>query len=79
MRVLTSIVIRMIKIYQFLVSPILGHSCRYFPTCSEYTIDALKTYGPFKGIFMGLKRILSCHPWADGGFEPVKKEMKEKK
>ena len=79
MRIFTSILIKIIKIYQFLVSPLLGHSCRYFPTCSEYTIDALKTYGFFKGGYLSLKRILSCHPFKEGGIDPVKKEMKVKK
>ena len=69
----------MIKIYQFLISPLLGNSCRYFPTCSEYSIDSLKTYGFFKGLFYSLKRILSCHPWGSNGYDPVKKEMKVKK
>ena len=79
MRIFTSILIKIIKMYQFLVSPMLGHSCRYFPTCSEYTIDALKTYGFFKGGYLSLKRILSCHPFKEGGIDPLKKEMKVKK
>ena len=79
MRIFTSILIKIIKMYQFLVSPMLGHSCRYFPTCSEYTIDALKTYGFFKGGYLSLKRILSCHPFKEGGIDPVKKEIKVKK
>ena len=79
MRIFTSILIKIIKMYQFLVSPMLGHSCRYFPTCSEYTIDALKTYGFFKGGYLSLKRILSCHPFKEGGIDPVKKEIKIKK
>ncbi len=79
MNIFTYILIRFIKIYQFLISPLFGHSCRYFPTCSEYCIDALKTYGFFRGIFLSLKRILSCHPWSNGGIDPVKKEMKVRK
>jgi putative membrane protein insertion efficiency factor len=57
----------------------LGQSCRYLPTCSEYSIEALKTYGFFKGILLSIKRILSCHPWGRGGFDPVNKEVKVKK
>jgi putative membrane protein insertion efficiency factor len=57
----------------------LGQSCRYLPTCSEYSIEALKTYGFFKGVLLSIKRILSCHPWGRGGFDPVKKEVKVKK
>ena len=79
MNVPTYILINLIKCYKFLISPLLGQSCRYLPTCSEYSIEALRTYGFFKGIFLSIKRILSCHPWGRGGFDPVKKEMKVKK
>ena len=79
MNIFTIILIKIIRWYKFLISPLLGQSCRYFPTCSEYSIEALKTYGFLKGIFLSLKRILSCHPWSDGGFDPIKKEMKVKK
>ena len=79
MNILTYILIKLIKCYKFLISPLLGQSCRYLPTCSEYSIDALKTYGVLKGLFFSVKRILSCHPWGRGGFDPVKKEMKVKK
>ena len=74
-----SVLIKLIKGYQFLMSPLLGHSCRYLPTCSEYSIEALKEFGLAKGVFMSLKRILSCHPWGSGGFDPVKKEIKDNK
>jgi len=79
MNILTYILIKLIKCYKFLISPLLGQSCRYLPTCSDYSIEALKTYGFFKGLFLSIKRILSCHPWRQGGFDPVKKEMKVKK
>jgi len=79
MNIFTYILIQLIKCYRFLISPLLGQSCRYLPTCSEYSIEALKTYGFFKGFFLSFKRILSCHPWGKGGFDPVKKEMKVKK
>ena len=79
MNILTYILIKLIKCYRFLISPLLGQSCRYLPTCSEYSIDSLKTYGFLKGLFFSVKRILSCHPWGRGGFGPVKKEMKVKK
>ena len=62
MNVLTYILIRLIKGYKFLISPLLGHTCRYMPTCSEYSIEALKTFGFIKGSLLSLKRILSCHP-----------------
>ena len=79
MNILTYILIKLIKCYKFLISPLIGQSCRYLPTCSDYSIEALKTYGFFKGLFLSIKRILSCHPWGRGGFDPVKKEMKVKK
>ena len=83
MNIFTLILIKFIKTYKYLISPLLGNSCRYLPTCSEYSIDALKEYGFFKGLFMSTKRILSCHPikflGGGGGFDPVKKEMKDNK
>ena len=83
MNILTTILIKLIKGYKFLISPLLGHSCRYLPTCSEYSIDALKEFGFVKGLFMSIRRILSCHPikflGGGEGFDPVKKEMKTKK
>ena len=83
MKILTYILIKLIKIYRFLISPLLGQSCRYLPTCSEYSIEALKTYGFFKGLFLSLKRILSCHPikflGGGEGYEPVNKKIKLKK
>ena len=83
MKILTIILIRFIKGYRFLISPLLGHSCRYLPTCSEYSIEALKTFGFFKGLFMSIKRILSCHPvkflGGGEGFDPVNKKLKIKK
>ena len=83
MNILIKILIKLIKGYKFMISPLLGQSCRYLPTCSEYSIDALKEFGLAKGIFMSLKRILSCHPikflGGSSGFDPVKKEMKVKK
>ena len=78
-----NILIKLIKGYQFLISPLLGNTCRYLPTCSEYSIEALKNFGFFKGSFLSIKRILSCHPikflGGGEGFDPVKKNMKVKK
>ena len=79
MNIFTYILIKLIKCYKFLISPLLGNSCRYFPSCSDYSIEALKTYGFFKGGYLSLKRILSCHPFKEGGIDPVKKEIKVKK
>ena len=61
-KLLVSLNIFLIKSYQFIISPIFANKCRYFPTCSQYYIDALKTYGFVKGTYLGFKRILSCHP-----------------
>ena len=83
MNIFTNITIHLIKGYKFLISPLLGNSCRYLPTCSEYSMEALKTYGLFKGLYLSLKRILSCHPikflGGGDGFDPVNKDMKVKK
>ena len=79
MNIFTLLLIKFIKIYKYLVSPVIGPSCRYLPTCSDYSIEALKTYGFVKGLLLSLKRIISCHPWGNSGFDPVKKEIKAKK
>jgi len=70
--------IKLIKFYQFFLSPLLGNNCRYLPTCSQYFIDSLKEFGFLKGCLLGTKRILSCHPikilGGGQGFDPVKKK-----
>ncbi|MDX9711468.1 MAG: membrane protein insertion efficiency factor YidD [Ignavibacteriaceae bacterium] len=63
--------ILLIKIYQLFISPLFPSSCRYTPTCSHYTAEALKKYGLFKGGWLGIKRILRCHPWGGSGYDPV--------
>ena len=60
-----------IRVYQLVLSPVLGASCRFTPTCSQYGIEAIKKYGPFKGGWLTLKRIGSCHPWGKHGHDPV--------
>ncbi|MCH8567158.1 MAG: membrane protein insertion efficiency factor YidD [Balneolales bacterium] len=60
-----------IDIYRVGISPYFPPSCRYQPTCSAYMREAILTHGPFKGLWMGLKRIGRCHPWSDGGYDPV--------
>ncbi len=83
MKIITNILIKFIKGYKFLISPLLGPSCRYFPSCSDYSIEALKNYGFFKGLYKSLKRIFSCHPFkllgGGQGYDPVDKDMKAKK
>ena len=63
----------MVKIYQLFISPLLPKSCRYEPTCSAYMIEAIKIWGPFKGLFLGIKRIVSCRPGGGCGNDPVPK------
>lgn len=74
-RILNTIVggffIVLIKLYQFLLSPILGAQCRYTPTCSQYGIEAIKKHGAFKGGWLTLKRIARCNPWGGHGHDPV--------
>ena len=62
-----------IKFYQLTISPMLPNTCRHLPTCSEYTIEAIKTYGVFKGIAKGAYRILRCNPLGSSGYDPIKK------
>lgn len=64
-------IVLLIRFYQMFISPVLPPSCRYTPTCSAYTLEALKKYGLLKGGYLGLKRILSCHPWGGSGYDPV--------
>jgi|TARA_Y200000002_G_scaffold360350_1_gene345544 putative membrane protein insertion efficiency factor len=83
MNIITNILIKIIKTYKYLISPLLGNSCRYLPTCSEYSIESLKTFGFFKGSYLSLKRIFSCHPirflGGGEGYDPVNKNMRAKK
>ena len=75
---MTKILILIIKIYQFLISPFLGSRCRFLPTCSEYFIESLEKHGFLKGSYFGFKRLFSCHPikflGGKEGFDPVKKK-----
>ncbi|MHA6698063.1 membrane protein insertion efficiency factor YidD [Chryseobacterium sp. A301] len=61
----------LIRFYQLAISPWLGSNCRYHPTCSQYMLEALKVHGLFYGLYLGTKRILSCHPWGGQGYDPV--------
>ncbi|MDH5354277.1 MAG: membrane protein insertion efficiency factor YidD [Gammaproteobacteria bacterium] len=60
-----------IRIYQYLLSPWVGHHCRFTPSCSHYAIEAIGLHGSIKGLFLTLKRLASCHPWHAGGYDPV--------
>jgi putative membrane protein insertion efficiency factor len=70
-KALAYILIFFIKIYQWTLSPLIGRSCRYTPTCSNYGIEALRKHGPFKGSWLTFKRVLSCNPWGGSGYDPV--------
>jgi putative membrane protein insertion efficiency factor len=63
--------ILLIKIYQRIISPVLGPQCRFTPTCSNYALEAFKKYGVFKGGWLAIKRISKCHPWGKSGYDPV--------
>lgn len=63
--------IALIKLYQWIISPWLGKSCRFTPTCSHYGVEALKKYGPVKGLWLTIKRVARCHPWGGHGYDPV--------
>ena len=63
--------IALIKLYQWIISPILGPKCRFNPTCSQYGLEAFKKYGPIKGFWLTIKRIARCHPWGGHGYDPV--------
>jgi putative membrane protein insertion efficiency factor len=70
-RLLTTLLVFPIRIYKTLISPMLPPSCRFYPTCSTYTMEAIQKHGPFRGSWLGVKRISRCHPWNDGGYDPV--------
>ncbi|MFK7954403.1 MAG: membrane protein insertion efficiency factor YidD [Ekhidna sp.] len=70
-RILKKILIFPILIYQYVISPMFPSTCRYMPTCSEYTKEAIKKYGAWKGFLLGIRRIGRCHPWGGSGYDPV--------
>ncbi|MBY4677881.1 membrane protein insertion efficiency factor YidD [Marinobacterium arenosum] len=63
--------ILLVRGYQYLISPLLGSNCRFYPSCSSYMVEAIETHGTGKGIYLGTRRILRCHPYSEGGLDPV--------
>ena len=70
-RPITLIFIGVVKLYQAVISPLMPQTCRHLPTCSQYTIEALRVFGPFKGTYLGIKRIISCRPGGSHGYDPL--------
>jgi putative membrane protein insertion efficiency factor len=68
------LVLKIIRVYQKYLSPLLGPSCRFHPTCSEYALQAVETYGVFRGGFLAAKRVLKCNPWGGSGADPLPKD-----
>jgi len=66
------ILISLIKLYKYILSPLLPLSCRFSPSCSQYSIEAIRTYGAAKGLYLSARRILRCHPFNPGGYDPVR-------
>ena len=75
--ILSKLIVVFVRFYQLAISPWLGKSCRYSPTCSQYMIEAVDEWGPLKGFWLGIKRIGRCHPWGGEGYDPVPKKNNE--
>ncbi|WP_338405706.1 membrane protein insertion efficiency factor YidD [Candidatus Synechococcus calcipolaris] len=73
-----AIILSLIRGYQYLISPLFLPTCRYHPTCSAYALEAVERFGPWRGGWLGLKRIFRCHPFAVGGYDPVPDDIKSR-
>ncbi len=78
-KIITFPVTAFIRVYQLIISPLLGSNCRFMPTCSEYAIESFKSYGLIKGFFLTIKRIGKCHPWGGNGYDPIPTKKVENK
>jgi uncharacterized protein len=76
-RIPQKIVMSFIRLYQVALSPFLGQHCRFFPSCSHYMQDAIKTHGLFRGIRLGIQRLLRCNPFCEGGIDPIPREKEQ--
>lgn len=76
--IVSKVLIGLVRFYQLAISPWMGSSCRYSPTCSQYMIESVNEWGPFKGFWMGIKRIGRCHPWGGDGHDPVPENPNKK-
>ena len=65
------LLVALLRTYQYAISPFLGRRCRYYPSCSEYAVEAVEKHGALKGGWLGVKRVCRCHPWHPGGYDPV--------
>nr|WP_205074054.1 membrane protein insertion efficiency factor YidD [Parvibium lacunae] len=70
-RMVTKVLLALISIYRYAISPWLGPRCRFYPSCSTYAQEALKLHGPWRGSYLSIKRVLRCGPWTSGGVDPV--------
>ena len=77
MSLVKKIFILPVRVYQIVLSPMLGKNCRFEPTCSQYMIEAITEWGPIKGVYLGVRRIGKCHPWGPHGHDPVPKKIKK--
>ena len=76
-KLIKNLILRGLKIYRFLISPILGTNCRFLPTCSDYAYEVITEKGVIKGSILAIKRLTKCHPWGKSGYDPVNKQKKE--
>ena len=70
-----AILIALLRFYKYLVSPLLGNNCRFYPSCSTYALEAVELHGVIRGLYLATKRLLKCHPFHEGGIDPVPKKF----